>query len=283
MKGLSKYRLQRQVGLALTYVGIAAALIFFLFPFVWILTTSLKGNEDYFSFPPVWIPSEPSLVHYYRLFTHGNGWLYLKNSLVISTLSMLAALVFSVPTAYSIARFRFGGSMFSNFLLLLRTMPAIALVLPIYVLYSKLGMTNTYFGLVLLYTVFYIPFAVWLMIGFIRDVPKEIEEAALIDGCSRLQALLRVVIPIIVPGLAVVALFAFITTWNEFLFAVILTGAETKTTMVLVASYTSGSPTDTFYGEASASVVLGILPAFLVAFALQRYLVKGLALGAVKG
>jgi len=283
MKGLSKYRLQRQVGLALTYVGIAAALIFFLFPFVWILTTSLKGNEDYFSFPPVWIPSEPSLVHYYRLFTHGNGWLYLKNSLVISTLSMLAALVFSVPTAYSIARFRFGGSMFSNFLLLLRTMPAIALVLPIYVLYSQLGMTNTYFGLVLLYTVFYIPFAVWLMIGFIRDVPKEIEEAALIDGCSRLQALLRVVIPIIVPGLAVVALFAFITTWNEFLFAVILTGAETKTTMVLVASYTSGSPTDTFYGEASASVVLGILPAFLVAFALQRYLVKGLALGAVKG
>jgi multiple sugar transport system permease protein len=173
--------------------------------------------------------------------------------------------------------------MFSNFLLLLRTMPAIALVLPIYVLYSKLDITNNYFGLILLYTVFYIPFAVWLMIGFIRDVPQEIEEAALIDGCSRLQALLRVVLPIIVPGLAVVALFAFITTWNEFLFAVILTGAETKTTMVLVASYTSGSPTDTFYGEASASVVLGILPAFLVAFALQRYLVKGLALGAVKG
>jgi multiple sugar transport system permease protein len=283
MIGLSKYRLQRQIGMLLTYVRIAAALFFFLFPFVWIVTTSLKGNEDYFSFPPVWIPSEPSLVHYYRLFTHGNGWLYLKNSLVISTLSMLAALVFSVPTAYSIARFRFGGSMFSNFLLLLRTMPAIALVLPIYVLYSNLGITNTYFGLILLYTVFYIPFAVWLMIGFIRDVPREIEEAALIDGCSRLQALLRVVLPIIVPGLAVVALFAFITTWNEFLFAVILTGAETKTTMVLVASYTSGSPTDTFYGEASASVVLGILPAFLVAFALQRYLVKGLALGAVKG
>jgi multiple sugar transport system permease protein len=267
----------------LSYAGIGVALIFFLFPFLWILTTSLKGNEDYFTFPPVWIPTEPSLAHYYRLFTHGNGWLYFKNSLAISSLSMLAALLFSVPTAYSIARFRFGGALFSNFLLLLRTMPAIALVIPIYVLYSKLSMTNNYFGLILLYTVFYIPFAVWLMIGFIRDVPKEIEEAALIDGCSRLQSLLRVVLPIIVPGLAVVALFAFITTWNEFLFAVILTGAETKTMMVLVASYTSGSPTDTFYGEASASVVLGILPAFIVAFALQRYLVKGLALGAVKG
>ena len=283
MTGLSKYRLKRHVGMCFTYIGIAAALIFFLFPFAWILTTSLKGNEDYFTFPPVWIPTEPSLVHYYRLFTHGNGWLYFKNSLVISTLSMACALIFSVPTAYSIARFQFGGRLFSNFLLLLRTMPAIALVIPIYVLYSKLGLTNNYFGLILLYTVFYIPFAVWLMIGFIRDVPKEIEEAALIDGCSRLQALLRVVLPVIVPGLAVVALFAFITTWNEFLFAVILTGAETKTTMVLVASYTTGSPTDTFFGEASASVVLGILPAFLVAFALQRYLVKGLALGAVKG
>ncbi len=136
------------------------------------MTTSLKGNEDYFSFPPVWIPPEPSLVHYQSLFTRGNGWLYFKNSLAISTLSMFVALLFSVPTAYSIARFRFGGSLFSNFLLLLRTMPAIALVLPIYVLYSKLGLTNHYFGLILLYTVFYIPFAVWLLIGFIRDVPS---------------------------------------------------------------------------------------------------------------
>lgn len=283
MTQLSTYRLRRNTGTLLTYIGIAAALIFFLFPFVWILSTSLKGNEDYFTFPPVWFPSEPSLKHYYGLFTRGNGWLYFKNSLILSTMSMFIALFFSVPTAYSVARFRFGGSMFSNFLLLLRTMPAIALVIPIYILYSKLNITNTYLGLILLYTVFFIPFAVWLMIGFIRDVPIEIEEAALMDGCSHLQALLRVVLPIILPGLAVVALFAFITTWNEFLFAVILTGAETKTSMVLVASYTTGSPTDTFFGEASSSVVLGIIPAFLVAFALQRFLVKGLALGAVKG
>lgn len=283
MTTLSPYRLRRNIGTVLTYAGIAAALIFFLFPFVWILATSLKGNEDYFTFPPVWIPPEPSLTHYYGLFTRGNGWLYFKNSLILSTASMFVALFFSVPTAYSVARFRFGGSMFSNFLLLLRTMPAIALVIPIYVLYSKLNITNSYLGLILLYTVFFIPFAVWLMIGFIRDVPIEIEEAALIDGCSHLQSLLRVVLPIILPGLAVVALFAFITTWNEFLFAVILTGAETKTSMVLVASYTTGSPTDTFFGEASSSVVLGIIPAFLVAFALQRFLVKGLALGAVKG
>lgn len=277
------YRVRRHTGTVLTYAGVIAALMFFLMPFAWILTTSLKGNEDYFTFPPVWIPTEPSLIHYEGLFTRGNGGLYFYNSLVISGLSMFAALFFSVPTAYSIARFRFGGSWFTNFLLLLRTLPAIALVIPIYVIYRQIGFTNNYFGLILLYTVFYIPFAVWLLIGFIRDVPREIEEAALIDGCSYLQALLRVILPVILPGLAVVALFAFINTWNEFLFAILLTGADTKTMMVLVSSYTAGSPTDAFFGEASASVVLGILPAFVVAFALQRYLVKGLSLGAVKG
>ncbi len=157
MKRVSKYRVRRFLGMLLTYIGVAVALVFFLFPFLWILTTSLKGNEDYFSFPPVWLPTPPSLVHYAGLFSRGNGWLYFKNSLSISTLSMLAALCFSVPTAYSIACFRFGGKLFANFLLLLRTMPAIALVIPIYVLYRQLGLINHYFGLILLYTVFTSP------------------------------------------------------------------------------------------------------------------------------
>jgi multiple sugar transport system permease protein len=278
----SWYRTQRWTADALTYLGLAAALLFFLGPFFWIVTTSLKGNEDFFSFPPRWIPSEPSLAHYERLFTKASGLRYFLNSLVVSSLSMGAALVVSLPTAYSIARWRFGGGLLSNVLLVLRMLPAIALIIPVYLMYKALGMTNTYFGLVILYTVVYIPFAVWLLVGFVRDFPVEIEEAALIDGCTRLRALVRVVVPIIAPGLAVVALFAFIATWNEFLFAVVLTGIETKTMMVLVTSFTSGG-TDMFYGEASASVVLGVLPAFAVAFLLQRYLVKGIALGGTKG
>ena len=277
-----RHRTKRLVGEVLTYAGLAAALVFFLAPFFWILTTSLKGNEDYFAFPPVWIPPEPSLKHYASLFTRSSGARYFTNSLTISTLSMFAALVVSLPTAYSIARWRFGGGFLSTFLLVLRMLPAIALIIPIYIMYKALGMTNSYLGLVIVYTVLYIPFAVWLLVGFLRDFPVEIEEAAMIDGCSRLKALIRVVVPIIAPGMAVVALFAFIATWNEFLFAIVLTGIETKTMMVLVTSFTSGG-TDMFYGEASASVVLGVLPAFLVAFALQRYLVKGLALGGTKG
>ncbi|MEK7700458.1 MAG: carbohydrate ABC transporter permease [candidate division NC10 bacterium] len=279
---VKRYRARRWVGHALTYLGLGAALVFFLGPFFWIVTTSLKGNEDFFAYPPVWIPSEPSLSHYVGLFTRSSGARYFMNSLTISSLSMLAALVVSLPTAYSIARWRFGGGFLSAFLLVLRMLPAIALIIPIYIMYKLFGLTNSYLGLVILYTVVYIPFAVWLLVGFLRDFPIEIEEAAMIDGCSRLRALAQVVVPIIAPGLAVVALFAFIATWNEFLFAIVLTGIETKTMMVLVTSFTSGG-TDAFFGEASASVVLGVLPAFAVAFMLQRYLVKGLALGGTKG
>ena len=279
---VKRYRTRRFVGHVLTYLGIGVALVFFLGPFFWIVTTSLKANNDYFAFPPVWIPDQPSLAHYVRLFTNSSGFRYFSNSMVISTLSMAAAIIVSLPTAYAIARWRFGGGVLSTVLLVLRMLPAIALIIPLYIMYKALGLTNSYFGLVIAYTVLYIPFAVWLLVGFLRDFPIEIEEAAMIDGCSRLGSLVRVVVPIIAPGLAVVALFAFIATWNEFLFAVVLTGIETKTMMVLVTSFTSGG-TDMFYGEASASVVLGVLPAFAVAFALQRYLVKGLALGGTKG
>jgi multiple sugar transport system permease protein len=279
---VNRYRVRRWVGHVVTYLGIVVALAFFLGPFFWIITTSLKANQDYFAFPPVWVPEQPSIAHYVRLFTNASGFRYFTNSLVISSLSMVAAIVVSLPTAYAIARWRFGGGFLSILLLVLRMLPAIALIIPLYIMYKALGLTNSYLGLVILYTVVYIPFAVWLLVGFLRDFPIEIEEAALIDGCSRLRALVTVVTPIIAPGLAVVALFAFIATWNEFLFAVVLTGIETKTMMVLVTSFTSGG-TDMFYGEASASVVLGVLPAFAVAFGLQRYLVKGLALGGTKG
>jgi multiple sugar transport system permease protein len=278
---VNRYRARRFIGHALTYLGLAAALIFFLGPFFWIVTTSLKGNDDFFAYPPVWIPTPPSLAHYAALFTRERRG-YFTNSMVISTLSMFAALAVSLPTAYSIARWRFGGGFLSVLLLVLRMLPAIALIIPIYIMYKMFGLTNNYFGLVIIYTVVYIPFAVWLLVGFVRDFPIEIEDAAMIDGCSRLRAVVQVMVPIIAPGLAVVALFAFIATWNEFLFAIVLTGIETKTMMVLVTSFTTGG-TDAFYGEAAASVVLGVLPAFAIAFMLQRYLVKGLALGGTKG
>src|SRR5256712_11260876 len=142
--GAKRHRLWRRVGHALTYLGLFAALAFFLGPFFWIVTTSLKGNEDFFAFPPVWIPAEPSLAHYVGLFTRSSGSRYFTNSLVISSLSMIAALVVSLPTAYAIARWRFGGGLLSVFLLVLRMLPAIALIIPIYIMYKMLGLTYRY-------------------------------------------------------------------------------------------------------------------------------------------
>jgi len=284
-------------------------------PLVWIVLTGFKTPTDSIAYPPK-VMFEPSLEGYVNLFTTrsrqtpeyiatlppASSWYdelvrsrsmviagpskfaqRYVNSLVIGFGSTALAVFLGVLAAYAFSRFRVplrDDLLF--FILSTRMMPPIAVAIPIYLMYKAFGLTNSYFGLVMLYTVVYIPFAVWLLVGFLRDFPVEIEEAAMIDGCSRLRALVTVVMPIIAPGMAVVALFAFIATWNEFLFAVVLTGIETKTMMVLVTSFTSGG-TDMFFGEASASVVLGVLPAFAVAFALQRYLVKGLALGGTKG
>ena len=132
------------------------------------------------------------------------------------------------------------------------------------------------------YTVFFIPFSIWLLIGFFQDFPIEIEEAALMDGCSRIRAIVQVVIPVVIPGIAVVGLFAFIFTWNEFLFAIVLTKTKIKTMMVLATTFLQ-SPTDTDWGPAAATVVLGIIPCVAVAVFLQRYLAKGLTMGSVKG
>jgi len=171
VRRINRHRARRWLADVLTYLGLAVTLVFFLGPFFWILTTSLKGNNDFFAFPPVWIPKDPSLAHYAGLFTRASGLRYFLNSLTISSMSMVAALLVSLPTAYAIARWRFGGSVFGTFLLVLRMLPAIALIIPVYLMYKALGLTNSYFGLVILYTVVYIPFAVWLLVGFLRDFP----------------------------------------------------------------------------------------------------------------
>ncbi|RMF86909.1 MAG: carbohydrate ABC transporter permease [Nitrospinota bacterium] len=264
------------------YAVLMGGVAFALFPLLWMLSTSLKTEGDYFADPPVWIPRTLDLSHYLYLFTKTDGLLSLKNSLILALATMLAALVFSIPMAYAIARFQVGGRKLPMSILMLRMMHPIALVFPLFLLYRQFRLLDTYSSLILTYTVIYLPFAIWLLIGFFRDFPLEIEEAAMIDGCSRLSALLRVVLPIVAPGIAVVALFAFVFTWNEFLFAVIFTKQHTKTMMVLTASFIQ-SPTDTAWGEAAAAVIVGIFPCVSLTFFLQRYLVRGLALGSVKG
>lgn len=160
-------------------------------------------------------------------------------------------------------------------------MPPVAPVLPLFILFFTIGLLDTHPALIITYTIFNLPLAIWLLMGFFDEFPQEIQEQAMVDGCSELSALVKVILPIIAPGIAVVALFCFIFAYNEFLFAVTLTRGNTRTMMVLLSSFQI--PQRYYFGEVAAASIIGVVPAFLLAVFFQRYLVKGLAMGGLKG
>jgi multiple sugar transport system permease protein len=265
----------------LTGAALGPVLAWTLFPIFWITTASFKTELSLYARPPQWLFT-PILDNYARVLTNIPFFQYLTNSLAIAIGTTLGSLVLGTLAGYGFARFRFPGSEAVRFLVLVTRMaPRMVLVVPYYLMMQKLGFLDTYTGLVVAYISFALPFSIWLLIGFFSDVPIEVEEAALIDGCSRLGALLRIVIPIAAPGLVVAAIFAFLVSWNEFLFALILSGVHSKTLPVVIA----GLSTDVgpLYGEMSAAAVMVMLPNIVMTLALQRYLVRGLTLGAVKG
>ena len=273
---------KRIFNVTLIYLALFIGLFFALFPIAWTISTSFKTFKEYYTFPPVWIPHYPTLNNYkYILFTWTSGLKYLLNSTVIASLNTVLVLLISIPAAYGIARFRIGYENLSFWILSQRMLPPIAVVIPYFLLFKKLGLIDTHLSLIIVYLPFNIGFAVWLLIGFFEDFPRDVEEAAMIDGCSRLDAIVKVVIPIIAPGIVVCAIFCFIFCWNEFMFALILTRETAKTVTAQLAAFQS--PTKIMWGEMSALVVFAIIPVFILALLVQRYLVRGLALGAVKG
>jgi multiple sugar transport system permease protein len=265
----------------LTYVAIGIAMFFALFPILWTFSMSFKTIAEYYTFPPAWIPRKPTLDNYkYMLFTWTSGLKYLMNSTIVASLNTILILLISIPGAYAIARFRIGYKNLSFWILSQRMLPPIAVVIPYFLLLRKLHLIDTYWGLILVYLPFNVGFAVWLLIGFLEDFPRDIEDAAMVDGCSRLRSIVKVVLPIIAPGVAVCAIFCFIFCWNEFMFALILTRESAKTVTAQLAAFQT--PTKIMWGEMSALVVLAIIPVFALALSVQKYLVRGLAMGAVK-
>lgn len=265
----------------LTALALVPVLAWTLFPIFWITSASFKTELSLYARPPQWLFT-PILDNYRRVLTNIPFLQYVTNSLVIALGTTLGSLVLGTLAGYGFARFKFRGSDAVRFLVLVTRMaPRMVLVVPYYLMMQRLGLLDTYTGLVIAYVSFALPFSIWLLIGFFVDVPLEVEEAAMIDGCNRLGVLLRVVIPIAAPGLVVAAIFAFLVSWNEFLFALILSGVEAKTLPVVIA----GLSTDVgpLYGEMSAAAVMVMLPNVVMTLALQRYLVTGLTLGAVKG
>ena len=265
----------------LTILALLPVLAWTLFPLYWILTASFKTELSLYAKPPQWI-FNPILENYRRVLFNIPFFQYLTNSLLIATGTTLGSLALGTLAAYGFSRTRFWGSEALRFLILVtRMVPRMTLVVPYYLLMMKIGMLDTYTGLVIAYVSFALPFSIWLLIGFFDDVPIEVEEAAMVDGCTPLGTLIRVVIPIAAPGLAVAAIFAFLVSWNEFLFALILSGPASKTLPVVIAGLTTDL--GPLYGEMSAAAVMIMLPNIVMTLVMQRYVVRGLTLGAVKG
>jgi multiple sugar transport system permease protein len=264
------------------YLGLLAMLVAFLFPLLWIAGLSLKTRLQVFANPPLFL-WQPTFENYVGVLHQADFLQAFVNSLVVSSGAVLLSLCIGVPAAYAIARFPFRGRSLLFFsLLLMRMLPPIAVLVPMYVLFSKFGLTTTRFSVVLAYTTFSLPLVVWIMRGFFEELPRELEESAWVDGASRYAAFSRVVLPLIRPGLVAAAILCVQLAWNDFLFAAVLTNNATRTLPVLMAAY-AGGDTGVDWGGMTASGVLVVLPVILFSFAAQRHLVAGLSSGAVKG
>jgi multiple sugar transport system permease protein len=269
-------------------VGLFVAMVIICLPGIWIMLTSLRPPVEIMAKPPVWIPQEINLDAYVAMFSGvGKGGIpvleYFRNSLIISITSTVIAIVIGMAGGYAFARFRFRGKsgLFLG-LMLTRTVPGIALSLPLFFVYARLGIIDTHFGLILAYVALNIPFTIWLIDGFFRQVPKDLAEAAQIDGCTRWQAFWQVEFPLAGPGIASSAIFAFLTSWNEFALASQLTrSVNSKTLPVGLLDYTAEFTID-WRGMCALAVVM-IIPALTLTFIVQKHLVSGLTSGAVKG
>ncbi len=269
-------------------IGLFLAMTVICLPGLWIVLASFRPTVEIMAKPPVWIPQDLSFDAYVAMFSGvGQGGIpvieYFRNSLIISVTSTAIALALGMAGGYAFARFRFKAksSIFLG-LMLTRTVPGIALSLPLFFVYSKLGIIDTHFGLIMAYVALNVPFTIWLIDGFFRQVPRDLADAAQIDGCTRWQAFWQVEFPLAGPGIASAGIFAFLTSWNEFALASQLTrSVNSKTLPVGLLDYTSEFTID-WRGMCALAVIM-IIPALVLTFIVQKHLVSGLTSGAVKG
>jgi multiple sugar transport system permease protein len=263
-------------------LAILAVVVFFviLFPAVVLLLTSLKTELDAMSFPPKWI-FQPTFKNYVAIFKTSPLIGYGLNSLIVASLNTAACLVIGSLAAYGLARFQFRGSdNLAFWFLSIRMMPPVAGIIPLYIIMKNLRLLDTVWCLILTYLTFNLPFVIWLLKGFFEEIPLEIEESALIDGCSEFGVFSRIALPLVAPGLATTAILAFIFSWNEFLFALILTGTRAVTVPVGIIGFMK--ETGINWGYMTAGGVLALLPVIFFVMLVQRHLVKGLTMGAIK-
>lgn len=311
MASLISLHTLKQVKLGRRLMLLSASLLLALYvlaPIAWLISSSLQSESEITSVPPHWIPHQPTLENFQAIFktsdevvtyetrkqgdtatggfipsTAANLLPSMKNSLIVAVSVVLLNLVVSVPAAYALAKIRFRGRSASiYFMLSTRVIPDIALVVPFFLFIQKLGLMDHLGSLIITYLAITVPFSIFILTGYFESLPEELDKAARVDGCSRLQTLLYVFLPISMPSLVAVVLFTFLTSWNEFLLALMFTQTPASQTMpIVVASFTSDF--NISFSFINAAGVMAIIPPVIIAVVFERYIVSGLTAGAVKG
>ncbi len=271
-------RLEQTLLTALTILVV----VFFMLPVFWLVTTSFKFGREAFAIPPKWLFFEFTWRNYTEVLETTKIGLFLTNSLIVSAGATILSLVLGVPAGYAIARSSSRVlNMSAYFFLLLLMVPPVAMLIPFYLIMRDLRLLGSYASLIILDTVFDAAFVVWMMRSYFADVPKEIEEAALVDGASRFAAFWRVALPLSIPGVVAAALYVIIFSWNDFLFALMLTSPATKTIPLgILASF---SAVEISWGRMAVMCLFAIVPALIISLFLNRYFIQGVTMGATKG
>lgn len=260
------------------FVLLALIVIPFVFPFFWMVLSSLKTQAEIMAVPPRWIFT-PTFDHYREVFQQYELGKSILNSLIISVGATFFSLLLGLPAAYAIARYRQSG--FALTILVARIVPGITFLIPWFILFSRLRLVDTYVSLILSQMLVGLPFIIWVMAPFFEALPRELEEASMVDGTTRQGAFFRVLLPLTGPGVLTCSILSFVFSWNNFMFAVVLTGSRTRTLPIAIFNFLAYSEIN--WGGLMAAAVIITLPILLVALIAQRYIIQGLTAGAVKG
>ncbi|MQS36858.1 carbohydrate ABC transporter permease [Streptomyces katsurahamanus] len=272
-----------RAGRAGQYLALLGYLVFLAFPFLWLISTAFKPARELGSLHPTWIPRDPTLANFRQAFDEQPLLQAAGNSLAAAAGAALICVAIATPMAYVMARHRTRlTTAATGWVVVSQAFPFVLVIIPLFLVLRNLRMINSLSGLVLVYVVWSLPFALWMLAGYVRAVPGELEEAAAVDGAGRVRTLLSVVAPLLAPGIAATALFAFITAWNEFFFALVLLKTPEKQTLPVVLTHFLGAEGVADLGPLAAAAFLATLPSLVVFALIQRRITGGMAAGAVK-
>jgi N,N'-diacetylchitobiose transport system permease protein len=281
MSGRRKNRRARQAGW--NAVGLLVFVVM-VFPVYWMISTAFKSNDQIVSFTPTWFPLHPTLQHFRDAIHEPYFWVDVKNSLIVVSVTVAISIVIAFAAAIALARYRFTGrEVFVVLVIGIQMLPQAGLIIPLYVVLARYHQVNALSGLIVTYMTFVLPFCVWTLRGFLIGIPKDLEEAAMVDGSTRLGVFMKILLPLMGPGLVATSVFAFITTWNEYIFARVLLNDQSKQTVTVWLSYLLGTGRSTDWGALMAASTLTAIPVVLFFLAVQRRIAFGLTAGAVRG